>query len=166
MVGKKKNANLVICNLQDTHLDDKSKLRVYAKGDNLMVRVMEKLDIPIPPFMLHRRLVVEISSTGAEKHQLKLRGVDVDGTPMSFLQSVKLEGSRRACKSEPFTINFSGDLEAGEMELKVELEFMGHYGEPNLVVTHKYESVEDREAVYYLCIDPMVGIWKVEKLEE
>lgn len=162
MVGKKKSAELVICNLQDTDLDKYSKLRVYSKTDDLMIRVMEKLDIPIPPFVLHRRMVVEVSSTGVEKNQLKIHGVDVDSTPMTFLQSVKLDGSRRPCRSEPFVINFSGDLEKG-IELKFELEFMGHYGEPNLEVVHAYVGKRDAKAVYDLSIDPFVGEWKVER---
>jgi NAD-dependent SIR2 family protein deacetylase len=58
-VGKRKNAKLAICNLQTTPLDNLSTLRVYSKADDLMIRVMEKLEIPIPQFILHRRLVVE-----------------------------------------------------------------------------------------------------------
>jgi mono-ADP-ribosyltransferase sirtuin 6 len=165
MVGNRKAAKLVICNLQDTHLDSKAKMRVYTKTDDLMIRVMQKLDIPIPPFVIRRRMVVEVSSKGEDKNQIRVRGVDVDGTPVSFLQAVKLEGSRRACKSEPFAINFSGDLETG-MDLQVELEFMGHYGEPNLVVSHEYRGVEDRLATYELSIDPLVREWTVRRLDE
>lgn len=165
MVGKKKSAKLVICNLQDTDLDDKAKLRIHAKSDELMVRVMALLDIPIPSFVIRRRLVVEVSSKGKDKNQIQFGGVDVDGTPVSFIKSVKLEGSRRACVSEPFLVNFSGELEAG-IDLKFELEFMGHYGESNLVVEHKYQGVEDREATYLLSVDPMVGIWDVKRLDD
>ena len=161
-VGKKKNGKLVICNLQSTELDALSDLRVYSKVDDLMIRVMEKLDIPIPKFILHRRLIVELSTKDETRHQFKVYGVDVDDTPATFLRSVKLEDTRRAATSEPFEINFRRDLDPGTL-LKLELEFMGNYGEPNVEIAYEYQQDHEAKSVYLLEYDPETGEWKVNR---
>ncbi|KAI0814186.1 NAD-dependent deacetylase sirtuin-7 [Xylaria sp. FL0064] len=92
-VGRRREAKLAICNLQSTPKDRFSDLRIFAKTDELMTRVMDKLGLSIPPFILRRWLLV-------------VQGVDVDGTPATFLQSVRLDHNRRTVRSEPFIINF------------------------------------------------------------
>jgi mono-ADP-ribosyltransferase sirtuin 6 len=164
-VGKKKRgAKLAICNLQSTPLDNLSDLRIYTKSDDLMVCVMDKLDIPIPPFILHRRLVVEMETKQDTRHQLKVYGVDVDGTPVTFLQSVKSEYNRRGARSEPFIINFREELKSGT-QLKLDLEFMGHYGEPDLEIIHEYVKGRDTKALHLLEYNPRTGEWKTSKVE-
>lgn len=160
IVGRKKKAKLAICNLQE--VDQQADLRIYAKADDLIIRVMEKLEIPIPAFILRRRLVVELETQAEERHQLKLYGIDVDGTPVSFLQSAKLEHSRRVARSEPFVISIRDSLEYGS-QLKLELEFMGHYGEPNLVIVHEFKGEADRKSLYLLEYNPRSGEWKTSK---
>jgi NAD-dependent SIR2 family protein deacetylase len=162
VVGQRRNAKLVICNLQKTPLDPLSELRIYSKTDELMIRVMEKLDIPIPPFILHRRLVVELETKEGTTHQLTVYGVDVDSTPVTFLCSVKLEHKRRVARSEPFVINFRGELDSGT-QLKLELEFMGHYGEPNVEIIYEYHNEHDKQTLYLLEYNPYTGEWKTSK---
>jgi len=163
-IGKRKNAKLVICNLQSTELDELSDLRIYSKVDDLMIRVMDKLDIPIPNFILHHRLIVELFTKDETRHHLKVYGVDVDNTLATFLRSVKLEGTRRAATSEPFEINFRRDLDPWAT-LKLELEFMGNYGEPNVEIVYEYHKDNDAKSVYLLDYDPMMGEWAVRKEE-
>lgn len=164
-VGRKRSAELAICNLQSTPLDGLADYRVYAKTDDFMTRVMEKLGIPIPKFVLHRKLSVEFKTVGDGRHQLTLCGVDVDGTPVSFLQSVSLEYSRRPARTEPFVLNFRRDLELGA-PLKLELEFMGHYGEPNLELAYTYGGGELEKNMYLLEYNPYTGEWKTTQLDE
>jgi NAD-dependent SIR2 family protein deacetylase len=45
---------LVICNLQKTPLDSMATLNIFAKCDDIMDRLCEKLGIPIKPFKLER----------------------------------------------------------------------------------------------------------------
>ncbi|KAI0376286.1 DHS-like NAD/FAD-binding domain-containing protein [Hypomontagnella monticulosa] len=158
-VGSRKGAKLAICNLQDTPVDGVAYMRIHSKADDLMVRVMDKLGIPIPPFILRRRLVVRMESTKDDRQQLRVYGIDVDGTPATFLRSVKLEYNRRLVRSEPFLIQFRSDIEVGT-PLKLELEFMGNYGEPNLHVTYEYGG-SNAETQYLLEYDPETGEWKV-----
>lgn len=165
VVGLKKKAKLAICNLQKTPLDRHADLRVHARNDDLMVRIMAKLDIPIPVFTLRRRLAVELESQCEDRHQLKVSGVDVDGTPVSFLRSVKLAHNRRVARSEPFIINIRDSLEVGSV-LNLELEFMGHYGEPNLIVQHTLNSDANRQSFYLLEYTPQIRQWKTTNLQE
>ncbi|KAK1963097.1 DHS-like NAD/FAD-binding domain-containing protein [Colletotrichum sublineola] len=158
---------LVVCNLQSTPLDHLSELRVWAEADDLMARVMRKLGLEIPGFVLRRRLVVEVDSaagSGQTRFQVSVRGIDVDGTPATFLRSVRMEGNRRAAKAEPFAIPFRAEAE-GRMEVKLELEFMGHYGEPNLEIVQEYGGEGKLEAAYLLEYDPSDGEWRVGKLD-
>ncbi|TVY19132.1 NAD-dependent protein deacetylase SRT1 [Lachnellula arida] len=159
-VGKKKGAKLAICNLQETPLDDLASMRIYAKADDLMIRVMEKLNLLIPTFILRRRLVIDVEMR-QDKPQLTVYGVDVDLTPATFLKSVKLGYNRRLVRSEPFVFNFRTSLES-PLELKFELEFMGHYGEPNLDVDFEYNE-GNTQAVYLLEYNPRSGEWKTSK---
>lgn len=126
-----------------------------------MVRVMEKLELPIPAFILRRRLVVELESKESARHQLTVYGVDVDDTPVTFLRCVKLEQYRRVARSEPFRIGFRDDLDSGP-QLRLELGFMGHYGESNVEIVFVYD-VRDKRASYFLEYNPHTGEWKVCK---
>lgn len=158
IVGQRKGSKLAICNLQKTPLDGMADVRVYSKTDDLMRRVMSKLGIPIPHFVLHRRIIVELESKN-NRHTLTVRGVDVDGTPFEVLQSAKLDYNRRVARSEPCVFNFRGDVEPGT-QLKLDLEFMGHYGEPNLEISHNFG---DAQTLHILEYNPQDGQWKAKK---
>ncbi|KAM7200745.1 DHS-like NAD/FAD-binding domain containing protein [Rhypophila sp. PSN 637] len=164
---KKSGAKLVICNLQSTPIGGLASLRVFARTDELMVRVMEKLGADIPIFVLRRRLVVEVKADMAsEKHSVGVYGLDMDDTPASFLKSVRLEYNRRCITREPFLINFRGGLEEDlGMKLRLELEFMGHYGEPNLEIVHDLTGAKGKDedmvrGVYLLEYNPQNGEWE------
>jgi hypothetical protein len=157
--GRRKGAKLVICNLQSTPSDTLADTRIWTKSDDLMIRVMEKLKIPLPTFILHRRLTVECENKDG-RSKLTVCGVDEDGTPATFLQSVKLEYNRRLVKTEPFVVNFRGDPGT---ELKIVLEFMGHYGEPNLEISHQYNGARYTRMLYLLDYNPEIGQWKTCK---
>ncbi len=162
-------AKLVICNLQETPLDGMAELRVHAKTDDLMVRVMRELEMEIPGFLLQRRLAITVEATGqgrGARCKVTVAGVDVDGTPVSFLRSVKLVNNRRLLKAEPFVFDLRGDAAEGGLDLNLELEFMGHYGEPNLELVHtaREERMGGVES-YVLEYNPDNGEWRTEKQE-
>ncbi|KAK0619496.1 NAD-dependent deacetylase sirtuin-7 [Immersiella caudata] len=148
---------MVIVNLQETPLDEMVGLRIWARVDEVMGKVMQRLRVEVPRFVLRRRLAVEVESQDEERHAVTLKGVDVDGTPVTFIQSVKMAGSRRAMKTGPFTINLRRKMEAGDV-IEAEVEFMGHYGEPNLIIKNVY----GRETGYLLEYDPSTGQWDVQ----
>lgn len=157
-VGARKSTKYAICNLQKTDQDGLTDLRIWSKTDDLMIRVMEKLGIPIQPFILRRHLIIETESNN-DRPRFKVFGVDVDGSPFSFLQSVRLVSERRHISVEPFFINHRGDVTAG-MQFKFELQFMGHYGEPNLEITH---DLDCKHALHLLEYNPNTGVWTTSR---
>lgn len=160
--GRKRDPLLVICNLQKTPVDGLAGLRVFAKSDDLMTRVMEKLDIPIPPFILQRRLAIRNGQNARGKFQLHITGVDVDGKPITFLRSVRCLNNRRVTRAEPLMIDFRGDLDPGT-QLDLELEFMGNYGEPNLLLSHEHVGQADGSVMYDLRYNPADGKWECSR---
>ncbi|KAK0667952.1 putative mono-ADP-ribosyltransferase sirtuin [Cercophora samala] len=160
IAGKTKKGKLGVCNLQSTPLDDLvdgEALRVFAKTDDLMVAVMGHLGLEIPQFVLRRRLTVKVAMGERDRNQIILQGVDVDGTPSTFLRGVKLEGSRRPAVTEPFTLSFRMEGQEG-MDLKLDLEFMGNYLEPNVEIVH---STRCLERLYLLEYSPYTREWHV-----
>ncbi|KAL3675147.1 hypothetical protein R1sor_025095 [Riccia sorocarpa] len=141
-----------------TPLDGMADLRVYSKTDELMRRVMDKVRIPIPEFILHRRLMVELVSKEDARHQVLVYGVDVDGTLVTFLRSVKFNNG--VSPAEPHEFNFRGTIRSG-MQLSFDLEFMGHYNEPNLKLVHIVKNPDGCKTEYLLDYNPMTGVWKV-----
>lgn len=150
-VGERQRAKLAICNLQKTPADDITDYRIFTETDTLMVKLMEKLDLPIPPFVLRRRLIVKIETQEEGRHKVEVTGADSDGALVTFLQPVRLEGSRRVARAEPYIIHIGDSIQPGA-DLRFELEFMGHYNEPNLELVHSYR--EDEEVLYLLEYDP------------
>lgn len=158
-VGERKDGKLAICNLQETPSDDVADFRIFSEADLLMSKVMEKLNLPIPDFILRRRLIIEVETQEEDRHRITATGVDSDGTPHNFLKSVRRDGSRRVARTEPFTIHVRDALQHG-MGLKLELEFMGHYNEPNLELEHVFDG--EKETLYLLEYNPQTGEWSVE----
>jgi mono-ADP-ribosyltransferase sirtuin 6 len=92
-----------------------------------------------------------------------LAGIDDDGTPVTYLKSVKLEYNRRVAKAEPFAFTFR-EMLSDETRLSFVLEFMGHYNEPNLVVEYTITGEEATETVYDLHYDPSMGEWELTRI--
>jgi len=151
-VGKKKGCNLVICNLQNTPLDNYSSLRIYSKTDQIMQLVMKNLNLTVPPFILYRCVKVEV-----EKNQntpkLKISALDSDGSPYSLFPGISINGEK--FDSEPFEQTVSNATEA-----EVILYFMGHYNEPpvKLIVP----LTDNMQCFYKMGYNPMTGKWDVE----
>lgn len=141
-------------------MDALCSLRVHGRADDLMGRVMAELGLPTPLFVLRRRLLVRVEA-GA---RLCVAGEDVDGTPSSFLRSVSWPEHRRVVRSEPFVISLAG-REVGAA-VRLQLEFMGNYGEPNLDITYEYREEEAGKATCYeLEYHHTTGEWKVSLRE-
>ncbi|KAJ5200720.1 hypothetical protein N7491_008474 [Penicillium cf. griseofulvum] len=160
IVGEKKGAKLAICNLQKTPIDELCDYRIFAEADTLMIKVVEKLGLSIPPFILRRRLVVNVETQEEDRHRVTVTGIDSDGTPVTFLQSVRLEGGRRVAREEPYVIHLRESLQPGA-QLKLELEFMGHYNEPNLELVHDYNG--DEPGLYILEYNPQNRAWVIRR---
>lgn len=90
---------LVICNLQKTPLDAYATLNIFAKCDDIMDRLCEKLGIPIKPWKLER--LIEFKAT--ERH-IEISGRDEMLNPYSLFKrvTVKYAKEKKASEEEPF----------------------------------------------------------------
>lgn len=158
--GKSRKSKLIICNLQDTFMENLADMHVWSESDELMTRAMDRLGFTIPAFILKRRLVIKAQKDAHDRQKITLAGIDEDGIPVTYLKSVKLEYNRRVARAEPFSFTFRETL-SDETRLSFVLEFMGHYNEPNLVVDFTITGEEDAESVYELHYDPSTGDWSV-----
>ena len=69
-----------------------------AETAALMTKVIEKFSLPIPPLSLRRRLVINVETQEQNRCRLTVTGVSSDGTPMKFLQSVRVDGTRQVAR--------------------------------------------------------------------
>ena len=56
----RRGGSLVICNLQKTPLDNAAALCIYAKCDDIMEKLMKKLDYQIPKWQMKKRIEVSL----------------------------------------------------------------------------------------------------------
>jgi len=127
-----------------------------------MKLVMEKLTIPIPAFILTRRMIIERRKEGS-KQRIFLTGIDVDGTPTTFIKSIAVKYPDNKIKDyplnnyEPFEFNIpTSDT------MNITLTFMGHYNEPKITLDHTHPSGDLSASMYLMKFNPLTGIWKIE----
>jgi len=160
LVGERMK-NLVIVNLQKTPLDKVASLRVNAFCDVFIEKVMKKMDLEIPEFILTRRLSVK-RTTINKKEGILFRGIDIDNCPYTIYRSITVDYNNKPIKlkkeplffHDPF-INFE-KLES----FLVDLEFQENYGEQNFQMEIFLQSLkEETEIKYLLEYSPRLGQW-------
>jgi mono-ADP-ribosyltransferase sirtuin 6 len=60
-------------NLQTTPLDRAAVMKVHAKTDDFMELVMAQLGLPIPPFILTRRVLIQHTDTVSNRFCLNVK---------------------------------------------------------------------------------------------
>ncbi len=128
--GKK----LVIVNLQATPLDKVAALRINGDCDTVMTKLMGKLGLEIPPFILQRYVRV-VKKEEAKGTKLIIEGTDLKGNPYSIFPSVSIalgtakDAKRINIKGHPYLFTIP-DKWSGT--IVVTFLFQGHYGEKPL----------------------------------
>jgi NAD-dependent SIR2 family protein deacetylase len=143
----KNGGKIVIVNLQKTPLDEVAAMVIHAKIEDVMTKLMQKLNLEIPNWQIIRRIKVSYIS----KENLNIQPVDEKVSPFSFIKNLKL--NRKEIKEEPFKIQTS---KLGK-EFEVELEFHGYYNEPNLKLLIPSENIYN--FIYILTYDPFERKW-------
>ncbi|ETO09752.1 transcriptional regulator, Sir2 family protein [Reticulomyxa filosa] len=146
-VGKKTSNTLCIVNLQKTPLDQYAKIRIYAKCDSVMELLMQKLEVPIPVWYLERCVQIEVASDAKiNKKTISVTALDRDDiTPASIFDIITIHyGTKKETKS--FALRkLCSHFDKTKIKIKnwkllcldnvtIELSFMKHYNEPNLVL--------------------------------
>eukprot|EP01122_Echinamoeba_exundans_P016842 TRINITY_DN8666_c0_g1_i1.p1 TRINITY_DN8666_c0_g1~~TRINITY_DN8666_c0_g1_i1.p1 ORF type:complete len:396 (+),score=59.93 TRINITY_DN8666_c0_g1_i1:95-1282(+) len=177
----KHGGQLVICNLQRTPLDDRASVRVYAYTDELMKRVMKKLDLEIPKFKLHRRISIKTSvrpksdDPKSTRWSVTVKGIEEDGTPATIFKSVTFKYGKttdqQPCSEEPFRVSVTQKVPDGDVsvDLKISFEFFGHYLEPTLEIQRTVNLKSDGKvrntAILDYLYDPTTRLWEEDKRE-
>jgi len=159
-----KGGRLVICNLQRTPLDSRATLKIHTRTDDLMRRVMKKLNIEIPKFVLQRRMAIscaKVSSiTDGDMLKMLIEGIDRDSIPASIFTSVDItrKGDKQvfSAKKEPF--KFLLPIDSSKLQLT--LNFMGNYKEPELQM--EIDVTKKSSQTYSMNYDPYTGTWTVK----
>ncbi len=164
-----KNHKLCIVNLQKTPLDHLCDIKIYAKCDDVMELLMQKLNIKIPEWTLKRYINVNVNY---KTKFISINGVDFDGTPYDILSLIKLIiNNKKFIKRNKQCSNggvFRKCLSSHNDIIKLELGFMGHYNEPYIVIElNKYiHSMKKEEFMLKLVYNPSNRQWTVSKADD
>lgn len=149
------NGKLVIVNLQKTPLDAYAALNIHARCDDVMNRLMEKLNIEIPKWKIVRYCeVVRVDET------LTINGRDEQHNYYSLFPKVTIsigsdKKSKQVSPKEPHVFRIPAD-EFGI--LKINLHFKKHYNEP--ICPIEFNLAEQQTQLYKLTYDPFSGQWE------
>lgn len=162
-VGERRQ-KLAIANLQETPLSNLAQLNIHALCDEIMIRLLAKLDIPIPEWKLHRRVRIDI-----DKESIIVFGLDLNqDIPYSLFSSVKvaiLNGTSSVFPStqirgeEPFKHKFQINEINDKMTAYVELNWQGHYNEPKYTVKLPWAKGNHEFHLFY---NPFTKTWNQE----
>ena len=104
---------LVIVNLQGTPFDYLASLRIWGRVDDVVERLMGKLEIPIPPFKLRRYLSLSYNS-GNDPTALVITGLDSDGSPYDIFKST------HSSSPNQFTLEFHGNYLEPKLSFEID----------------------------------------------
>lgn len=159
-----KYGELVIVNLQKTPLTQAAAFQIYAPCDTVTAMLMDRLGYGIPPFELHRRIVVGAVAESGQRGSggmLYARGADpeIATLPVQLLSAAQWHtipsapstaspSTRRGSSSCRLSVD--GDLRydedaceyrvkmppgiASDAKYEVTVSFNGHYDEPDLTL--------------------------------
>jgi len=162
-----RGSRVVIVNLQKTPLNKKCSMEVHSTIDDLVLGVMKRLGLEVPSFKLKRCFAVD-----ATTDSLTIQGLDPSTkSPYSFLKSISiklptLESDFQITK-EPFFVKFPGHVSLSKevpLPVSLALTFQGHYGEPELAISHTITNVG--RTIFMLEFDVASAEWHVHKPEE
>ncbi|CAF1210511.1 unnamed protein product [Adineta ricciae] len=167
-VGKR-SQKLVIGNLQRTPLYSLATVNIHAFSDTIMQGLMERLGIPIPQWIVRRRVrVTRETSSDGHNYEVLIEGRDPDkpNIPFSLFKTVEIKSDGKDMKQitrEPFLFELPKDK---IRPVNIQLHFFGHYNE--LPFDLKYEDAKHipHEDEFYLFYNPMIGQWKKTKNPE
>jgi len=160
-VGQR-GGKLIIGNLQSTPLAKLAQLNIHALCDNLMRGLMEKLDIPIPEWELHRRIQITIKDETLTIMGLDLNQ-DITYTLFSSIRILIREGTE--AKYDSKIIQGAESIEHkikmtnpnDRMDVYIELTWQGHYNEPKYTIKLPLTNSTTEIHLFY---NPITGNWR------
>lgn len=161
-----RKGKLVIINLQSTPLDGVAYMKINAMVDQVIKRLMEILDIPIPAFTLKRWFGVSRVAIAAGKamvDKIAIRGLDQNKNHFSFFKKIDVTFDKPVPKTlafarEPFVFG-AGDVDMTQKG-RATFTFQGHYNEPNFTFDLNPADFKlSEERIFEMEYDPAQGKW-------
>jgi len=163
MIVGQKGGKLAIGNLQSTPLASLAKLNIHTMCDDLMRKLMAKLDIPIPEWELHRRIRIKI-----KQETISLMGLDLNQdiayTLFSTIRIIVKQGTELKYDSkiikggeEPIEHKIKMNERNNNMDLYIELNWQGHYNEPMYTIGIPFVDLTKEIHLFY---NPKTGNWR------
>jgi NAD-dependent SIR2 family protein deacetylase len=162
MIVGQQGGKLAIGNLQPTPLASLAKLNIHTMCDDLMKRLMAKLDIPIPEWELHRRIRITIKQQTVSIMGLDLNQ-DIAYTLFSTIRIYVKQGTQSKYDSnmikgeEPIEHKIKISETNENMDLYIELNWQGHYNEPMYTIKMPFTDSTKEVHLYY---NPKTGSWR------
>jgi len=154
---------LAIGNLQSTPLASLANLNIHTMCDDLMRKLMAKLDIPIPEWELHRRIRITIKQQTVSYMGLDLNQ-DIAYTLFSTVRILVRQGVESKYDSkvikggeEPIEHKIKMNDINENMDLYIELNWQGHYNEPMYTVKLPFADSTKEIHLFY---NPKTGKWR------
>jgi len=108
------------------------------------------------------------SSVSDGQRSIELAGVDVDGTPVSFVKVIEvLLDGKVARRIEEYNEKFNLKTDVSLKRLDLRLHFLGHYNEVPLDLSYEFKDTESPTNVLFkMKYNPLIGQWKVSQGEK
>ena len=159
----KRKQKLVIGNLQQTPLYSMATVNIHAFSDTIMQGLMQRLGIPIPQWIVRRRVrVTKESTSDKNNYQILIEGRDPDKTniPFTLFKSIQINSGENKIKQinqDPFLFQIP---KTNSEQIVIQLHFFGHYNE--IPFNLQYTNVDSipKEDEFYLFYNPMTGQWR------
>ncbi|CAF3746670.1 unnamed protein product [Rotaria sp. Silwood1] len=155
---------LVIGNLQRTPLHKVATLNIHAFSDAIMKGIMERLNIPIPTWIVRRRIHVtsQPSSNKQNQYRILIEGRDPDNVdiPYTLFERIQVIVDQKVIKQrqrQPFVFDL---VDNDQQPIIIRLHFFGHYNEVPFELTYPNLTSIPKDEQFYLLFDPMKGQWK------
>jgi mono-ADP-ribosyltransferase sirtuin 6 len=165
----RRGGKLVIVNLQNTPLTKMADFQIYAKTDIVMQMLMDRLELPIPPFRLLRRVIIGKEFGASKREEVYAKAVDVHDPTLEFglMRAVDWDG-RGVCDADQQDVKSIVAMEGGHRRpmagidpraVSPVLHFIGHYREPAVQLT---ADLSKSQAVdFQLAFDPYELSWEI-----
>ena len=133
---------------------------IHGKCDDVLRLVMQKLQLEIPEWRLKRRFQLERVPT-AEGTNLFIRGCDASLNPYSlFTKVIVRSGAKKLAElpKEPYKASIDKSI----AKVQIELQFQGHYNEPNYKVEVDMRELEEsgNTLTYLMVYNPLIKQWQ------
>ncbi len=128
-----------------------------------MEGLMNRLNIPIPPWILRRRVRVTCRNyTKTDKLRIVIEGRDPDNAniPYTLFKSIEVtigDGAKQKLDNEPFFIEISNK---NDHPILIRLNFFGHYNEIPFDLHYTNVKHVPKEEQFYLFYNPLKEEWR------